>query len=69
MIQPGLIEDQKSLLYIGTREQFTDLILYPTAEQCIQRGRCSDAVHIYSVAHVSIHGEGIAKRSRCLSSV
>ncbi|EPB91877.1 hypothetical protein HMPREF1544_01170 [Mucor circinelloides 1006PhL] len=48
---PRLIEDQKNLLYIGTREQFTDLILYPTAEQCIQRGRCSDAVHIYSVAH------------------
>ncbi|KAL9550891.1 hypothetical protein MBANPS3_004514 [Mucor bainieri] len=49
--KPALIERQKSLLYIKSREEFTQVILYPTAEQCLQRGRCFDAVHIYSVAH------------------
>ncbi|GAN05672.1 NIC-domain-containing protein [Mucor ambiguus] len=48
--RPALIERQKSLLYVRSREEFTKVILHPTAEQCIQRGRCSDAVHIYSVA-------------------
>lgn len=53
LIQPALIERQAKLLYIGSREEFTQEILYPTAEQCVQRGRCADAVHVYSVAHVS----------------
>ncbi|CEP18109.1 hypothetical protein [Parasitella parasitica] len=50
-LKPGLIESQKSLLYIESKEKYVKEILYPTAEKCIEIGRCPDAVNIYILAH------------------
>ncbi|KAI8644553.1 Nup93/Nic96-domain-containing protein [Parasitella parasitica] len=50
-LKPGLIQSQKSLLYIDSKDKYTEEIMYPTAEKCIQMGRCLDAVNIYVLAH------------------